>query len=130
MPSMARGFDMDLGDVCNARHLSMSAHTGTHMDAPLHFVNNAESIDHMPLTAAIGPARVIQIEHSDFIGPEELGRHDIQPGERILFKTRNFWHHTAFAKVFVHCTAAAARYLVERQAQTVGRNGPRPGSPA
>ena len=61
VPSMARALDMDLGDICNARHLTMSAHTGTHMDAPLHFVNNSESIDRMPLTATIGPARLIQI---------------------------------------------------------------------
>lgn len=120
VPSMARALDMDLGDICNARYLTMSAHTGTHMDAPLHFVNKGESIDRMPLTATIGPARLIQIEHPDFIGPEELIRHDIQPGERILFKTRNVWHPTAFAKTFVHCNAAAARHLVERKVRTIG----------
>ena len=117
---MARGLDMDLGDICNSRHLTMSAHTGTHMDAPLHFVNNSESIDRMPLTATIGPARVIQIEHPDFIGPDELIKHDIQPGERILFKTCNVWDRTAFKKTFVHCNAAGARYLVERKVQTIG----------
>ncbi len=111
VPSMARSLDMDLGDVCNARHLSMSAHTGTHMDAPLHFINKAASIDHMPFAATIGPARVIQIEHPHFIGPEELTAHDIQPGERILFKTRD---------ASLACNAAAALYLVERKVQTIG----------
>ena len=120
VPSMARALDMDLGDICNARHLKMSAHTGTHMDAPLHFVNNSESIDRVPLTATIGPARVIQIEHPAFIGTEELTRHNIQPGERILFKTRNVWDPKAFKKVFIACNAAAARHLVERKVQTVG----------
>ncbi len=120
VPSMARALDMDLGDICNARRLMMSAHTGTHMDAPLHFVNNRESIDQMPLTAGIGPARVIQIEHPEVIVPEELIRHDIQPGERILFKTRNLWDPATFKTTFVHCNAAAARHLVERKVQTVG----------
>ena len=117
---MARALDMDLGDICNARRLMMSAHTGTHMDAPLHFVNNSKSIDQMPLTATIGPARVIQIEHPGVIGPEELIGYNIQPGERILFKTRNLWDPTAFKTTFVHCNAAAARHLLERQVQTVG----------
>ncbi|MEP6539286.1 MAG: cyclase family protein [Bryobacteraceae bacterium] len=120
VPSMARGLDMDLGDICNARYLTMSAHTGTHMDAPLHFVNNSESIDRMPLTAAIGPARVIRIEHNEFIGPEELEQHNIQPGERILFKTGSVWDPTQFKKTFVACNAAGARHLVERKVQTVG----------
>ncbi len=111
---------MDLGDVCNVRHLTMSAHTGTHMDAPLHFINNAESIDKMPLTAAMGPARLIEIEHPEFITPEELTPHNIQPGERILFKTRNIWNSKEFAKVFVHCSVAAAKHLVDRQVQTIG----------
>jgi arylformamidase len=117
---MDRALDMDRGDICNARYLTMSAHTGTHMDAPLHFVNNGESIDRMPLTATIGPARLIQIEHAEFITPEELSRHGIQPGERILFKTRNIWDTSSFLKKFVHCNAPAARHLVERKVQTIG----------
>ncbi len=120
VPSMARALDMDLGDICNARRLMMSAHTGTHMDAPLHFVNNSKSIDQMPLTATIGPARVIQIGDPEVIGPEELIPHNIQPGERILFKTCNTWDPTRFKTTFVHCNAAAARHLVERRIQTVG----------
>jgi arylformamidase len=66
---------------------------------------------------------VIAIEHSEFITPEELSPHDIQPNERILFKTRNsagIWSSTEFVKNFVHCNAAAAAYLVERQVQTIG----------
>jgi len=111
---------MDLGDVCNARHLKFSAHTGTHMDAPLHFVNNGESIDNLPLTATIGPARLLQIEHPEFITAEELTRYDIQPGERILFKTRHYWDSPDFVTKFVHVNVAAARHLVERKVQTIG----------
>ena len=119
-PIMERAMDMDRGDVCNARFLKFSAHTGTHMDAPLHFVNNAASIDQMPLAATIGPARLIQIEHPDFITAEELARHDIQAGERLLFKTRDYWGSPDFVTKFVHVNAAAARHLVERRVQTIG----------
>jgi arylformamidase len=120
VPAMERALNMDRGDVCNARHLRMSAHTGTHMDAPLHFIANGESIDRMPIIATVGPARLIEIENPDFITPEELARHDIRPGERLLFKTRNMWDNPTFTKTFVHCNAAAGRYLVDRKVQTVG----------
>ncbi len=122
-PLMDRVADMDRGDACNVRYLRMSAHTGTHVDAPLHFVNTGQSIDQMPLTATVGPARVIAIEHSESLTPEELARHSIQRNERILFKTRNSpaaWNSPDFVKQFVHCNAAAAAYLVERQVQTIG----------
>src|SRR6185369_15151948 len=120
VPAMERALNMDIGDVCNARYLNMSAHTGTHMDAPLHFIANSESIDKMPITATVGPARLIEIRHPEHITPEELAPHYVQPGERILFKTRNTWNSPSFETRFVHCNAAAARHLVERQVQTIG----------
>jgi arylformamidase len=122
-PTLDRVVDMDRGDICNVRYLTMSAHTGTHMDAPLHFIRDGRSIDSMPLTATVGPARVISIENSEFITPEELSLHHIQPNERVLFKTINsagIWNSPEFVKNFVHCNAAAAAYLVERQVQTIG----------
>jgi arylformamidase len=112
------------GDVCNVRTISMSAHTGTHMDAPLHFIANGRSIDTMPIDATVGSARVIGIDDEQVIGPEELERHDLKPGERILFKTRNsgmsFQSYDEFSPEFVAISAGAARYLVEHRVRTVG----------
>jgi arylformamidase len=116
--------NIDEGDVCNLRTISMSAHTGTHMDAPLHFIANGRSIDTMPIDATVGLARVIAIGDKRVIGREELELHDPQPGERILFKTRNsgmsFQSYDAFSPEFVAIGAGAARYLVERGVRTVG----------
>jgi len=50
---------LDRGDAANVSKLSMGAHTGTHMDAPLHFIKDGISIDQMPLTATMGRARII-----------------------------------------------------------------------
>src|ERR1044071_5639887 len=81
--------DMERGDVCNVSVLSLGSHTGTHMDAPLHFINGAKSLDKMPLDATIGPARVIEIKDKESIKPEEIADCKFKPGERILFKTAN-----------------------------------------
>src|SRR3954447_20619331 len=70
--------NIDHGDVCNLRTISMSAHTGTHMDAPLHFIAGGRSIDTMPIDATVGPARVIAIDHEQYIGRDEMQRHDLK----------------------------------------------------
>ena len=115
--------DMDRGDVCNLSELAMSVHTGTHMDAPLHFVANGRSIDQMPLTATVGPARVIEIADPKAILPAELEGHEVRRGERLLFKTANSrtdWLLSPFREGFVHISAEAAEYLVTRGVQTIG----------
>ena len=115
--------DMEKGDPCTVSLLEMGAHTGTHMDAPAHFVRGGRGINTMPLDTAIGSARVITIRDRESIKPKELARHRIRRGERILFKTYNSdrcWDTDPFVEDFVHITAAAARYLVERQVRLIG----------
>ena len=100
-----RMLDMDCGGVCNVSTMSMGSHTGTHMDAPLHFVRGGSSLDQMPLDATIGAARVIEVRDKESIKPAELHRHRIRRGERILFKTHNsshIWKRDKFYKDFVY----------------------------
>lgn len=118
-----RMLNMNKGDVCNVSKLSMGAHTGTHMDAPVHFVRGGAGIDQMPLTATMGRARVIEIGDSESIKPGELEMHQIQRGERVLFKTLNSqrcWQTNDFVEDFVYISHEAAQYLAELGAQTVG----------
>ncbi|MHB8520571.1 MAG: cyclase family protein [Limisphaerales bacterium] len=118
-----RMLDMDCGALCNVSTVSMGSHTGTHMDAPLHFVRTGVGLDRMPLTATIGPARVIEIRDRESIKPGELRPHKIRRGERILFKTRNStrsWKSDAFDEDFVYISQEAARFLAERGVQTLG----------
>jgi arylformamidase len=120
---ISHALSLERGDPCTVSYLELGAHSGTHMDAPAHFVAGGTGIDSMPLGAAIGPARVIAIDNPRSINLDELEQHQIQPGERILFKTHNSdhpWESGAFAEDFVYLSAPAARYLVERRVALVG----------
>lgn len=115
--------NMEKGDPCNVSNIAFGAHTGTHMDAPLHFIKGGKPIDQMPLTATVGKARVIAIQDPESIKVAELEQYAIQAGERLLFKTRNSteaWQSNTFVTDFVFIEPEAARYLAERQVQTVG----------
>jgi arylformamidase len=118
-----RAQDMEKGYEMNLTRLRMSAHTGTHVDAPLHFVQKGRSIDMMPTEAMIGKARVIQINHPEYITRRELQEHTIERGDRILFKTANSshpWHEREFMKSFVYLSTDAAEYLAEAGVMLVG----------
>src|SRR5438105_5180851 len=118
-----RFLDERRGDVANVSKLSMGAHTGTHMDAPLHFLRTGKGLNTMPLTATIGRACVIEIRDPESIKPVELRPYQIQRGERVLFKTRNStrcWQTDDFVEDFVYISQEAARYLAVQQVQTIG----------
>ena len=115
--------DMNRGAVCNVSVMSLGAHTGTHMDAPLHFFKNGKSLDKLPLEATIGPARVVEIKDREMVRPDELRAHNLRRGERILFKTLNSsrcWKTDAFIEDFVYISREAAQYLVDRGIRTIG----------
>jgi arylformamidase len=118
-----RMLDMERGDIANVSKISLGSHTGTHMDAPIHFVRDGVERDRMPLDATIGHARVIEIQDPVSIKPDELGPHGIGRGERILFKTRNSsreWWTQGFIEDFVYVSQEAARYLADSEVRTVG----------
>ncbi|WDT75929.1 MAG: cyclase family protein [Candidatus Manganitrophus sp.] len=115
--------DLSRGDAATVSKLELGAHTGTHMDAPKHFLADGAGLDDMPLDASIGPARVISIAHPQVILPGELEAHRLQAGERVLFHTRNSercWKTNRFVEDFVYISAAAAQFLVQRKVRTVG----------
>ncbi len=112
-----RMLDLSRGDAANVSKIELGAHTGTHMDAPRHFLVDGIGLDQMPLDASIGPARVIPIQHPQAVLPAELEQHNLQAGERVLFRTQNSercWKTDQFIEDFVYISAAAAQFLVER----------------
>ena len=114
---------IEKGSICNVTRMAMSAHTGTHMDAPRHFIQDGITMEQMPLDATIGPCRVIAIEDTAAIRRAELEPHNIQPAERILFKTANSarcYQTDAFYDDFIYVSNEAAKYLAERRVRTVG----------
>jgi arylformamidase len=111
------------GDECNLSQISATAHIGTHMDAPRHYLEGAPGIETMPIAASIGRARVIEIHDPEAIRASELETHCLFQGERVLFKTRNSehcWETDHFQKNYIYMAPEAAHYLAERGVQTVG----------
>ena len=111
------------GGEANVSEIRGSAHTGTHIDAPLHYLPGGPGIDAMPITATIGRARVISIRDEESIQVKELESHGLAKSERVLFKTRNSeqcWKTDQFQKKFVYISKDTAQYLAERHIQTVG----------
>ncbi len=111
------------GGECNLSQISSTAHIGTHMDAPRHYLEGAAGIDAMPLSASIGRARVIEIRDPEAIRTSELEPHHLVKGERVLFKTRNSehcWKTDHFQKNYICIAPEAAHYIAERGIQTVG----------
>ena len=111
------------GDTCNLSEISASAHIGTHMDAPRHYLPDGAGIETFPITAGVGPARVIAIHDPELIHVSELKPYRLTKGERVLFKTRNSeecWTVSKFQEKFVYIPHETAAYLADCCVQTVG----------
>ncbi|MFH0925020.1 MAG: cyclase family protein [bacterium] len=111
------------GDSYNITSLSLGAHSGTHIDAPLHILKDGKGIIDIPFSATIGLARVIKISDPESIKVDELYPHKISKGEKILFKTINSehcWKKDTFFTNFVYLSQQAAQYLVDCGVTTVG----------
>ena len=130
---LERRHSMARGDRANNTTLHMSVHTGTHMDAPRHFIADGKTIDQMPFDITLGQARVIEIVDNVSIKAEELKQHNIKRGERILFKTRNSqkcWQTDTFVPDFVYITRGASHLLVDAGVRLVGIDYLSVGSPS
>lgn len=118
-----RVLDLDRGDSHALSALSMGSHTGTHVDAPRHFLSQGASVDQVLPETLIGRARVIEIHDNESIQPEELLRYGIRSGERLLFKTANssrVWRMGRFIEDYVFLSAEAAGLLAKRRVRLVG----------
>ena len=116
--------DMGKGDSANVSFLHFGAHTGTHVDAPAHFIEGAAKIDSLSLDVLMGPARVIRVpDDATEITPEFLKGCDLDNVSRVLFHTRNsaFWNE-GFRKDFTHVLPEAAELLIERGVKLVGND--------
>ena len=116
-PKFYRCSDRDLGGVVTMTMIEMIGHTGTHIDAPLHFIPGGSTISDMPLNAAIGPCKVIEIKDPEKITAAELKQYEITKGDRILCKTANSprtYQATQFVEDYVYLDDDGADYLAEK----------------
>src|SRR5262250_1455406 len=114
---------LDRGDPATVSHLSLGVHTGTHVDAPVHFIGGAAGVDEFSIEAMIGPARVIEILDKEICTAQDLAAYDIRAGERLLLRTSNSnrcWSVDTFVEDYAHLDTSAARMLAERKVQMVG----------
>ncbi len=114
------------GANSNVSDINMGAHTGTHVDAPFHFLMEGAKVDTLSLEVLIGTAEVIQVADSvNVLDRQVVEAASIPPGTtRVLFKTRNssYWAKfgSAFQPDFVAVDASGAQALVERGVKLVG----------
>ncbi|MBI2767805.1 MAG: cyclase family protein [Chloroflexi bacterium] len=112
------------GGVCNVSRIVAGVHTGTHIDAPVHFIEGGDGAELTPLDTLIGPVHIADAtgvhHHIDAATVEALG---IPAGtERLIFKTPNsaLWSQSEFSREFFALTADAAEALVHLGVRLVG----------
>ena len=110
------------GDSSNVSTLHMSAHTGTHVDAPRHFFDQGAGTESLPLELLIGRTRVIEIDSRTGVAAEDLAPIDLSDDIRVLIKTHNsrLWGSPEFHADYVGVTDSGAKHLVEHGIKVVG----------
>ncbi len=123
IPVIERVSSIDAGDGYNLSRLVFGSHTGTHVDAPLHFLGEGGAVDQLPLDALIGPALVVDAHAVAEEIDAELVERALPAGcERVVFSTRNseLWDESGFRSDFVCISPEAASLLVELGVRLVG----------
>lgn len=123
--SVVRTASLESGDAANITHLNLCAHSGTHVDAPLHFIAGGRSVEHLDLEALIGPAWVAQFDVPREVTAADLENAGIPAGtERLLVKTRNsrLWSEqpSVFEENFIGISLDGAGWLIEHGVRLVG----------
>lgn len=110
------------GDSSNVSTLHLSAHCGTHVDAPRHFFDDGAGSEALPLDILCGRARVIELTTRKGITADDLAASDLSEDVRVLIKTHNscLWGSPDFQKDFVGVTESGAKYLLEHGIKVVG----------
>lgn len=116
---------MAKGNPANVSLLHFGAHSGTHVDAPAHFIEGGGRVESLPFESLIGEALVIEVpDDYKVIDANFIRAHIAQNVERILFKTRNssFWNNlqNGFRTDYTYLHPEAARLLVESGVKLVG----------
>lgn len=123
-PRFDRRLALANGDPADDTTLTMNIHTGTHIDAPSHFVEGGATVDAVSLETLVGPCSVVDLRGLPIIGAADLERAGIgEDATRLLFKTDNAskWSPD-FDESFVGLSVDGAKWIVEHGARLVGND--------
>ena len=115
--------EMAKGDFANLTSLALGSHSGTHIDAPAHFIEDGRTIEEMSLSLLVGPAHVLELPDLDRITAEDLDAASLpHPCNRLLLKTKNsgLCDESTFSDSYSYLTADAAHWLLKRGCQLIG----------
>jgi arylformamidase len=111
------------GDDANVSALALGSHSGTHVDAPSHFLPGGNPVDRIPIDRLVGPAVVLDLPESGIaVGAADLARHDLRGHRRVLLRTRNSARPPDAGFTTDYCALAAdgAEYLLRQGVELVG----------
>jgi arylformamidase len=110
------------GDSSNVSTLHMSAHCGTHVDAPRHFFDDGAGAEALPLEILCGRARVIEVTSRKAVTADDFERLNLSEDIRLLIKTHNsrLWGDPTFHQDYIGISESGARHLVEHGVKLVG----------
>ena len=113
------------GNAANVSLINFGLHSGTHVDAPAHFIDSGARVDSLPLASLVGEAEVVEVGNDVRVIDEDFVAANCAAGaQRILFKTRNsdFWNHpqAGFRTDYTYIDPVAARRLVNSGIKLVG----------
>jgi arylformamidase len=112
------------GDAVNVAVVTLSVHTGTHVDGTFHFADDGMRAGALPLDAYIGPAIVVDAVGRAVLDEELLDDVAVAAAPRVLFRTRAHVDETVFPERFAHITPALARRLGAAGVRLVGTDAP------
>ncbi len=117
-------WSMEESGSVNVGQLTMSAHTGTHIDAPFHFDNEGKRVIELDINLYIGPAKVIHLTDRESICVEDLRSHDLSNVTRLLIYTGAWKNRSAFPNTIPHIEPEVASYLAEQGVKLIGLDLP------
>lgn len=116
--SIAAGADYNLST------LKLSAHAGTHIDSPAHFIEDAKTLDQYPINGFIRQARVVFVKDGESVKPQDFEDINLKKGDAVLFKTQNslcgLSSNSLFSEEFVYLSQEAAELCVDMGLSLVG----------
>ncbi|MBY0599495.1 arylformamidase [Bacillus bingmayongensis] len=108
----------------NVGKLTMSIHTGTHIDAPFHFDNNGKKVLDLDVNVYVGKARIIDVSSMESIGAKEIEKFSLDGVERLLLRTSSHGNTQEFPKIIPYLRADIAPFLSEKGIRLIGVDVP------